>query len=171
MKIKFADSEHQKFFFTMKEKSHIWDEYHQALFYVLGICADCWENISFLFDFNEDCIKISGLQGGWHTSGSKAVCRLAFNLWNDYSEEEDAASFTPSNLFCCEYAPFMWQGIKLRYPEYCTEERFQIKDKNGHVLKENLSSPLIAESYAQIYEREYNSSCKIETMPDIISDI
>ena len=51
---------------------------------------------------------------------------MAFNLWNGwcYESEEDAQegrtsdTFTPDNLFCCEFAPYFYEAVKLRYPEY-----------------------------------------------------
>ena len=49
------------------------------------------------------------------------VCRLAFNLWNGYTEPEQSNAFSPEDLFCCEFAPYFMEGIKIRYPEYCRE--------------------------------------------------
>lgn len=170
MRIKFIDTGHKEFFLSMQNKAQIWDCYHKALFYILGICPDCRKNISQLFDFKESCIKEEGLYGGWHTSGSLAVCRLAFNLWNDYTGD-DANNFTVSNLFCSEYAPFMWQRIRLRYPDQCMEERLQITNEGGQVLQENISSKIMAESYVKFYERENQGTYKIEPMPDIILDV
>lgn len=170
MQVKFIDTGHKNFFLSMQDKANIWDCYHKALFYTLGICPDCRKNISQLFDFQDNCIKAEGLQSGWHTSGSIAVCRLAFNLWNDYTGE-DANDFTVSNLFCSEYAPFMWQGIRLRYPNLCMEERLQITDEDGNAVQQNISSKIFAESFLTIYEREGPGKYKIEPMPDIILDI
>ena len=57
----------------------------------------------------------------WQTSGTVKVCHLAFNLWNGYAEEGRERFFTPEELFCCEFAPYFMEGIKVRYPEYCRE--------------------------------------------------
>lgn len=43
------------------------------------------------------------------------------NLWNNYVEEGREKSFTPEDLFCCEFAPYFMEGIKVRYPEYCRD--------------------------------------------------
>ena len=45
--------------------------------------------------------------------------RQAFNLWNGFTEEGRENLCTPEELFCCGYAPYFMEGIKLRYPEYC----------------------------------------------------
>ena len=74
-----------------------------------------------MFNFKEDCIEPEGMHGGWQTSGTVKVCHLAFNLWNGYAEEGQERYFTPEELFCCEFAPYFMEGIKVRYPEYCRE--------------------------------------------------
>lgn len=61
------------------------------------------------------------MHGGWQTSGTVRVCQLAFNLWNGYSGERQGDEFTPNDLFCCEFAPYFMEGIKIRYPEYCRD--------------------------------------------------
>ena len=61
------------------------------------------------------------MYGGWQTSGTVKVCHLAFNLWNGFTEEGKENLFTPDELFCCGYAPYFMEGIKLRYPEYCRD--------------------------------------------------
>ena len=55
------------------------------------------------------------------TSGTVKVCHLAFNLWNGFTEEGRENLYTPEELFCCGYAPYFMEGIKLRYPEYCRD--------------------------------------------------
>ena len=43
-----------------------------------------------------------------------------------FSEDKDYLAeylelYTPEELFCCGYAPYFMEGIKLRYPEYCRD--------------------------------------------------
>lgn len=95
--------------------------YHRAFFYVMGIASETRANINQMFNFKEDCIEPEGMHGGWQTSGTVKVCHLAFNLWNGYAEEGRERYFTPEELFCCEFAPYFMEGIKVRYPEYCRE--------------------------------------------------
>ena len=56
---------------------------------------------------------------------------MALNLWNHsimYDSEEDlekghiSSSYAPSEIFCCSYAPYFWEAIKIRYPEYTKYE-------------------------------------------------
>ena len=119
--IKFESKEHENFFYTMLSKAGRMDSYHQAFFYVMGISEETRMNIGRMFDFKNDCIVPEGMYGGWQTSGTVKVCHLAFNLWNGFTEEGKENLFTPDELFCCGYAPYFMEGIKLRYPEYCRD--------------------------------------------------
>ena len=69
----------------------------------------------------QDCIDPEGMHGGWQTSGTVRVCRLAFNLWNGYTDPEHSNAYSPEDFFCCEFAPYFMEGVKIRYPEYCRE--------------------------------------------------
>ena len=121
MRIHFASREHRDFYHDMMAQSRRQDCYHQAFFYVMGIAPETRANIRQMFNFQQDCIQPEGMHGGWQTSGTVRVCQLAFNLWNGYSAERQGDEFTPNDLFCCEFAPYFMEGIKLRYPEYCRE--------------------------------------------------
>ena len=59
-----------------------------------------------------------------------AIIRMAYNLYcngtpsvSDCENSDDQLSecrkYTVEDLFCCGYAPYFWQSVKLRYPEYC----------------------------------------------------
>lgn len=119
--IRFASEEHRDFFLSMMAKSRNNDSYHRSFFYVMGIAPETRANIRQMFDFKQDCIDPEGMHGGWQTSGTVRVCRLAFNLWNGYTDPEQSNAFSPEDLFCCEFAPYFMEGIKIRYPEYCRE--------------------------------------------------
>lgn len=71
------------------------------------------------------------LHEGWQTSGSVKVVRMAFNLYCngtpsvlDYDDAEEQVDecklYTVEELFCCAYAPYFWQAVQIRYPEYVT---------------------------------------------------
>ena len=89
--IRFASREHQAFFVEMMDMARRNDCYHRAFFYVMGIAPETRANIRQMFDFKQDCIDPEGMHGGWQTSGTVRVCRLAM------------------------------EGVKIRYPEYCRE--------------------------------------------------
>ena len=61
----------------------------------------------------------------------KYVIRMAFNLYcngtpsvSDYEDAEEQVDecrqYTVEEIFCCAYAPYFWQAIQIRYPEYAT---------------------------------------------------
>lgn len=111
------------------------DSYHRALFYLLGVSDDTRKMINRLFDFDEDCIRPEALHEGWQTSGTYRLCLLAINLWNGYTEPGHEQEAAPYDLFACGYAPYMLEGIRLRYPEYCREpEQMQRQsvERNNH---------------------------------------
>ena len=89
---------------------------------LLGVSADTRQRVNRLFDFEEDCIRPEALNEGWQTSGSRKLCLLAFNLWNGYIEPGCEQEAAPYDLFACGYAPYLLEGIRLRYPEYCREQ-------------------------------------------------
>jgi len=73
------------------------------------------------------------INAGWQTSGSMRVTRLAFNLFTDcaataYSDDDypdvvELKYYSVSDIFCCEYAPYFIEAIKLRYPEFMKERK------------------------------------------------
>lgn len=130
--IKFAGEEHKKSFLEYFPKCRSNDTYHMALIYCLGINHDTREHVNQIYNFKSDSINPECLYEGWQTSGSLRVVRLAFNLYcsciptieDEQKEDEklkECERYTPDNLFCTSDAPFFWEAIKLRYPEFCSE--------------------------------------------------
>lgn len=119
--IKFASKEHENFYKTMLQKSGNSDSYHRAFFYCVGISDTTRRNVSRIFNFEQDRIEPDGLHEGWQTGGTVRLTRLAFNLWNGYMEQGEECMSTPYEMFDCSYAPYFYEAIKLRYPEYCRE--------------------------------------------------
>ena len=106
--------------------------YHIALVYCLGISSDTRTHIKEIYDFKTGFVKPECLHEGWITSGSSKVVRMAFNLYCNGTpsvdeEEMDAETqlkecrnYAVDELFCCGYAKYFWEAVKLRYPEYCS---------------------------------------------------
>lgn len=128
--ITFKGKKHEKFYEEYLEKCRYQDVYHQALVYCLGIDRDTRENVNKIYNFKTGCVKTECLQEGWQTSGSLRIVRMAFNLYcngtssvGDYEAGEDQLKecqyYTVEDLFCCGYARYFWEAIKIRYPEYC----------------------------------------------------
>lgn len=131
--MRFMDDQHQQFYEQMKPK----DSYQRALFYLIGLCPDTRRNVRELYD--ADGIKPEAIYAGWQTGVSMRLTRLAFNLYTDtvptaHQYAPDGSSipttkedfkecrlYSVSDIFCCEYAPYFMEAIKLRYPEYCRD--------------------------------------------------
>ena len=94
--------------------STLMDSYHRALIYILTAVPALRNNIDACFNFEKDEIKPESLAAGWQTNGTTKLTRFAYNLWNGYSDK----SCTPYDLFDCSFAPYMYEAVKLRYPEY-----------------------------------------------------
>ena len=119
--IKFTSKEHENFYKEMLQKSGNSASYHRAFFYCIGISDTTRRNVSRIFDFERDRIKLDGLHEGWQTGGTVRLTRLAFNLWNGYVEQGEERMSTPYEMFDCSYAPYFYEAIRLRYPEYCRD--------------------------------------------------
>lgn len=128
--ITFKDKTHEKFYYMYLSKCRVPDVYHRALIYCLGISEDTRNHIGQIFNVKTDCINTDCLREGWITSGSAKVVRMAFNLYcnsapsvfgyDDVEEQLDEyRRYTVEDLFCCGYAPYFWEAVRLRYPEYC----------------------------------------------------
>lgn len=125
----FISNAHEKFYYEKLKQVRQQDEYHKALVYYLGINHDTRKNIDSIYDFKSGYVKTECLHEGWQTSGSLNVVRMAFHLYcggtpsiHDYDNAEEQMDecklYTAEKLFCCAYAPFFWQAIQIRYPEY-----------------------------------------------------
>ena len=120
-KIRFISKEHEKFYNEMLKKSGVNDCYHRSFFYCMGISGMTRINIARLYNFKRGYAEPDGLHERWQTGSTMRLSRLALNLWNGYTEQGDERMSTPYELFDCEYAPYFYEAIKLRYPEYCRE--------------------------------------------------
>ena len=127
--ITFKNQEHEMFYRSCLTKCRQQNVYHKALVYCLGISGDTRRNIERIFDFEKGSVKPKCLEEGWITSGSARVVRMAFNLFcngtpSAHAREGDekvkeCQRYTVEDLFCCEYAVYFWEAVRLRYPEYC----------------------------------------------------
>ena len=126
----FKNQEHENFYKMYLPKCRYQDVYHKALVYCLGIDDSTRRNIKAIYDFKTGNVKTECLHNGWITSGSARVVRIAYNLYNngtpsvyDYDKADEQLSeckrYTVEDLFCCGYARYFWEAIKIRYPEYC----------------------------------------------------
>lgn len=128
--VTFRSEKHKRFFLEYLPKCRYGDVYHAALVYCLGIDEDTRNNVNSIYDFKTGCVKTECLHEGWITSGSAKIIRMAYNLYNngtpsvyDYEDAEEQLNecrqYTVEDLFCCGYAKYFWQAVRVRYPEYC----------------------------------------------------
>lgn len=136
----FIDKEHEQFYIEkLKFLSQYGktDVYYQSLIYTLGICPTTRDNFDKIFNLKDGEIQIDSINGSFQTGTSEKVTRMAFSLWNRcmYDSKEDlendkiSSGYNPSEIFCCTYAPFFYEGLKIRYPEYTKEVEKNFKDE------------------------------------------
>ena len=140
--MKFASKEHQKFWlekFDEMIQLRKTDVYYKSIIYALGMCETTRKNFDDIFNLKRGEINIDALQGKYQTGTSKKVTRLAFSLWNgcNYDKEQDienknlSANYNVSEIFSCEYAPYFYEAIKIRFPEYTREISKGITKENN----------------------------------------
>ncbi|NSG11815.1 hypothetical protein HFM87_04950 [Blautia producta] len=130
--ITFKNQAHEDFYKKYLPKCRYQDVYHKALVYCLGIDWDTREHVDRIYDFRTGNVKPECLHEGWQTSGSVKIVRMAFNLYcngtpsvYEYDDSDtdgqlrEISCYTVEELFCCGYARYFWEAIKIRYPEYC----------------------------------------------------
>jgi len=123
----FADQDHLDFYSRQMAKLPN-DSQHNALAYTLGICKNTRKHFDSIFSVNDFSINPAAIDEGWQTGSSRKVTRLAFQLFTDKiptatsgDEEMDInelSKYSVSDIFCCHYAPYFFEAVKIRYPEY-----------------------------------------------------
>lgn len=127
----FASKEHYDFYHQTADRLKA-DCYLSALIYAVGISQDTRRQWNRFYDEKEKIIKPKVINEGWQTSGSVKITRLAFQLFtngtptaitydsNDEPQKDfrECQYYSVEDVFCCGYAPFFVEAIKLRYPEY-----------------------------------------------------
>lgn len=128
--MRFLDEEHKEKFDEFCSRMKHLDEYHTSAAYLLSLDVVCRKHTTELFDFYEDIICPEGLKKAWQTSTSSKTTRLLFNLWNGYcTEEKDgyeepqpSENYAVDNIFNCNYAPYYFEAIRLRFPNFFEED-------------------------------------------------
>lgn len=140
--IMFESKEHYYFYFEKIGKLNP-DAYLKALIYTVGICPDTRRRWSEFYDEADRSIRLEVINEGWQTSTSYKLTRLAFQLYTDgtptavsFDEKDnqtedfkECSRYSVSDIFCCEYAPFFVEAIKIRYPEYFSKRNVYTEQK------------------------------------------
>ena len=150
--MEFIDDEHEKFW---EEKNLVMqkygktDVYYKSIVYTLGICETTRSNFDKIFSIENGEINIDSINSAFQTGTSEKVTRMAFSLWNrcNYDSEKDRQKgkiseyYNPSEIFCCSYAPYFVEALKLRYPEYFrvyqNNRTINVNDTNEKESKNN----------------------------------
>ena len=134
--MKFIDREHKEFWnekYAEMQRMGKTDDYYKSIVYVLSVCPTTREHFDEIFDLKNGEINIDSINEGFQTGSSEKVTRMAFSLWNrcNYDSENDirdgkvSSYYNVSEIFCCSYAPYFYEGIKIRYPEYTREKNHE----------------------------------------------
>ena len=129
--IKFRDEDHERNYNFILDMMPYSDIERKALAYLFALDTVCFDHIRELYDFSDNRILLSGLDKGWQTGTSERTTRLAFNLYNSHCSDgetyigsdgiEDnlpSVYYSPAYLFCCEYAKYYAEALKIRFPEF-----------------------------------------------------
>lgn len=136
--MKFIDKEHKEFWnekiIEMQALGKT-DVYYKSIVYTLGICETTREHFNNIFNLKTGEINIDSINGAYQTGTSEKVTRMAFSLWNrcnydskkDIENENLSSYYNVSEIFSCSYAPYFYEAIKIRYPEYTKEKNLEIQ--------------------------------------------
>lgn len=118
----YLNNDHQTFFETQLDRYNVfgYDRERIALFYVLGLSETLRTHIDELYD--EGGIHPQATHLEFQTSGTRALTRFAFVLYNNFREpsrEDENIFCSPSllDIFCSvdrELIPFLYQAISIR---------------------------------------------------------
>lgn len=117
--ILFMDKKHELFFYQMLNRCSVIDIYRIVFFYTMGLTNETREHITSLYDFENCCINPEAAKAPWQTSTTRKVCNLAYNLYGGYYDEDYAAQYTPSYLFCSPLAEYFFVAIRLLLESIC----------------------------------------------------
>lgn len=122
----FYTDSHKKFYNETLERAKVKDCYSKSLIYVLGIMRETRENIDEIYDVEENKIKHEVINAPFQGSGTLAMTRFAFNLFNDTfydvcnaggNEESrpNADKYTPIEIFKhWVYLEYLFEAIRIR---------------------------------------------------------
>ena len=123
----FADSEHLEFYNKQVDRLGP-DCYLKALIHTVGVCPDTRRRFDSLYDASARSVVPEAITCAWQTGSSLKVTRLAFQLFTNGTPSaflspgmpdfDECRRYSISDIFCCGYAPYFVEAIKLRYPEY-----------------------------------------------------
>lgn len=121
--MQFRDDDHKARYEDLMQRMATaeWDANRSAFAYLVTLDTVCRDHIRDLYDFEDGCIHSDALAAAWQTGTSMKTTRLAFNLFTDNTAwTDDPERLAPVELFSCDYAPYYWQAIQIRFPQYAS---------------------------------------------------
>ncbi len=118
--MKFKDKAHSDLYYSMLQLMNNCDVYHKTFAYLISLDSECRKHFLDLYDLEEGCLVENPLDYGWHTGTSMRTAALAYNLYTGHTFwcEDNPSCCSVSDIMCCSYAPYYFEAVKLRYPEY-----------------------------------------------------
>ena len=128
--LNFINEEHHRFYSSTLKRFLNPAAPEKALCYCLGIHPAIRWHVDHIYDFSTKQVTPECIHEGWVASAEdpediRTVIRMAYNLYGgtpSVAEADDqlreCQKYTANELFGCRYAPYFWEAIKLRYPEY-----------------------------------------------------
>lgn len=124
----FRNVEHAELYEEILDKMKNKDVYHTSVAYLLSLDEVLTSHIKEVFNFKDDSIIHEALSKPWQTDSSRKTTRLIYNLWNGYSSDGETYTddegyeldlpshyYAVDEIFCCAYARYYWQAVKLRF--------------------------------------------------------
>lgn len=170
----FISDAHEKFYYEKLQEVRYQDVYHKALCYCLGINGDTRKNADRIYNFKTGSVKTKCLHEGWQTSGSLKVVRMAFNLYCnstpsvwDYEDAEEQVNecrqYTVEDIFCCVYAPYFWQAIQIRYPEYVVyNQKLHLSDSSEQQSMDLMEEMELFQMNTALVKRNIEYDCLVQ---------
>lgn len=115
--LKFYNTEHKNFYNEHTHDKKL-DGYNKSLIYLLGLTEETRNNYNKIYDETVRQIDFNALNGAWQTGTTMAITKLAFNLFNGFTGllDSEANQYAVDSIFCYkEYAPYFYEGIRLRF--------------------------------------------------------
>ena len=126
----FINEEHHRFYSSTLKRFLNPAAPEKALCYCLGIHPAIRWHVDHIYDFSTKQVTPECIHEGWVASAEdpediRTVIRMAYNLYGgtpSVAEADDqlreCQKYTANELFGCRYAPYFWEAVKIRYPEY-----------------------------------------------------
>lgn len=112
----FKDEKHREGYniLTKLDETKEDDFERKSFFYLLSLIAETRKHIGELYDFEKHIINHTGLEKPWKTPSTLAISRLAFNLYDNYIDDNIGVT-SADILYLEEFRKYMLEALLIRY--------------------------------------------------------